>query len=51
MLVVAAALLLSGIVGLFPDCEWIAVAVLYVGLVIGIVCIVRVQKKFNNGIF
>ena len=54
MLVVSAALFLSGIVGLLGDSEkvaMIAIAVLVVGLVIGISCIIVVQKKYNNGIF
>ena len=51
MFVVSAALLLSGVVGLFDDAEIIAVAILSIGLFIGIVRIVAVQKKYNNGIF
>ena len=54
MMVISAALLLSGIVGLFGDAEAIAmaaVAVLFVGLIIGIACILAVQKKYNNGLF
>ena len=54
MLVVTMALLLSGIVGLLGDSEtmaMIAVAVLFVGLFMGVACIVAVQKKYNNGIF
>ena len=54
MLIVSMALLLSGIVGLSDDSEktaWIALAVLFVGLMVGIICIIVVQKKFNNGIF
>ena len=54
MFVVSMALLLSGIIGLFGDSEviaMIAVAVLFVGLFIGIAWIVAVQKKYNKGIF
>ena len=54
MLVVSASLLLSGIIGLLGASEvmaMIAVAVLFVGLFVGIVCIVAVQKKYNNGVF
>ena len=54
MLVASLALLLSGIVGLFGDSEpvaMIAVAVLFVGLSIGIACIVAVQIKYNKGVF
>ena len=54
MFVVSAALLLSGITGLFGASEVIAtvaVAVLFIGLFIGIALIVAVQKKYNKGIF
>ena len=54
MLVVSASLLLSGIIGLFGDTEiiaTIALAVLFVGLFIGIAWIIAVQKKYNNGLF
>ena len=54
MLVVSISLLLSGIIGLFGASEvmaMIAVAVLFVGLFVGIACIVAVQKKYNKGIF
>ena len=49
MLVMAAALLTSGIIGLLSDPAF-AVAVLFIGLVIGIACIVAVQKKYNQGV-
>ena len=54
MFVVSTALLLSGIISLFGDTEaiaMIAVAVLLIGLFIGIAWIVAVQKKYNKGIF
>ena len=54
MFVISIALLSSGIISLSGDSEKIAlisVAVLFVGLAIGAVCIVAVQKKYNNGIF
>ena len=54
MLVISTALLLSGIIGLFGDSEaiaMIAAAVLLIGLFIGIVWIVAVQKKYNKGMF
>ena len=54
MFVVSAALLLSGIIGLFGETEimaTIALAVLFGGLFIGIAWIVAVQKKYNKGIF
>ncbi len=54
MLVVSMALLLSGMLGLFGDSEaiaMIAVAVLFIGLFIGIARIIAVQIKYNKGIF
>ena len=54
MLVVSAAPLLSGIIALFGGADATAataVAVLLIGLFIGIAGIVAVQKKYNNGIF
>ena len=51
MLVLAAVMLLSGIIGLFENLLILAVAILMIGLVIGIVCIVAVQRKYNNGLF
>ena len=54
MLVIAIAMLFSGIVSLLDDSEItaiIAVAVLIIGLIIGFVCIAAVQKKYNNGVF
>ena len=51
MFVIAAALLLSGIIGLFDTLIILADAVLIIGLVIGIVCIVAVQGKYNKGVF
>ena len=54
MFIVSGALLVSGIISLFGDSETIAmlsIGVLFVGLFIGIACIIAVQKKYNNGIF
>ena len=54
MLVVSTALFLSGIVNLFGNSEkiaMIAVAVLFIGLIIGIACIIAVQIKYNKGVF
>lgn len=54
MMLNSAALLLSGIISLFGGSElisMIAVAVLFVGLFIGIAWIVAVQIKYNKGIF
>ena len=47
--VLAAALALSGIAGLIH--MGVALALLAIGLVVGIVAIVRVQKKYNGGVF
>lgn len=46
--------LASGIISLFGESDLIgkiSMAVLTVGMGVGIVCIAVVQKKFNNGIF
>ena len=51
MFVIAIALLLSGIIGLFDNFAILAVAVLIIGLVIGLGYIVAVQRKYNKGIF
>ena len=51
MLVIAAVMLLSGIIGLFEKLAILSVAILIIGLIIGIGCIVAVQKKYNNGLF
>ena len=51
MLVIAVAMLLSGIAGLFEKLAMLAVAVLMIGLLIGIGGIVAVQIKYNKGIF
>ena len=54
MLVITAAVLLSGVVGLFGSSDtvaMIAVSVLFGGLFIGICAIIAVQKKYNQGIF
>ena len=51
MLVIATAMLLSGIIGLFENFGLLAVAILIIGLVIGLGCIVAVQKKYNKGVF
>ena len=54
MFVVSAALLLSGIIGLFGISDimaMIAVVVLFIGLFIGIAWIIAVQIKYNKGIF
>ena len=51
MLVIAIIMLLSGIIGLFENLLILAVAILIIGLVIGLGCIVAVQKKYNKGVF
>ena len=51
MLVIATAMPLSGIIGLFKNLLMLAVAILIIGLVVGIGCIVAVQKKYNKGVF
>ena len=54
MLEITATLLLSGILGLLGNSDtvaMIAVTVLFVGLFVGIVWIIAVQKKYNQGIF
>lgn len=54
MLIISLSLFCSGIVALFGNSQtisMIAITVLFVGMLIGIVCIIIVQKKYNNGIF
>ena len=51
MLVIATVMLLSGIIGLFKNLLMLAVAILIIGLVVGIGCIIAVQIKYNNGLF
>ena len=51
ILVIATVMLLSGIIGLFKNLLMLAVAILIIGLVVGIGCIVAVQKKYNKGVF
>ena len=51
MLVIATVMLLSGLMGLFENFGLLAVVILIIGLVIGIGCIVAVQRKYNKGVF
>ena len=54
MLVISISLLISGIIGLFGNSKVIgaiSVAVLFIGLFIGITWIIAVQIKYNKGIF
>lgn len=54
LLVIAIALLFSGVIGLLGDSDviaMVAVAILIIGIGVGIGCIIAVQKKYNKGIF
>ena len=51
MLVIAIVMIISGIIGLFENLVMLAVAILIIGLMIGMGCIIAVQRKFNNGLF
>ena len=51
MFVMAAAMVLSGVIGLLEHLAALAVAVLIVGLGIGVGCIIAVQRKYNKGVF
>jgi len=54
LFVIAAAPLVSGIVGLFSHSDSLvitAVLVLMIGIVLGVCCILAVQKKYNKGLF
>ena len=50
--VIAAAMVLSGILALFGEAVmWLPMIVLLMGLAVGIVLIIRVQKRYNGGMF
>ena len=51
MLLIATVMLLSGIIGLFEKLLILSVAILIIGFVLGMGCIVAVQKKYNKGVF
>ena len=52
MAVIAASMALSGVAALlWENAMWIAVTVLIVGLFAGLAAILRVQKKYNGGVF
>jgi len=51
LLVIAIALLLSGVIGLLDNLAVLSVVVLIIGLCIGVGCIVAVQRKYNEGVF
>ena len=50
--VIAGTMALSGGISLFGESAmWIAIAVLLMGLITGCLCIFRVQRKYNGGVF
>ena len=51
MFIIATAMLISGIMGLFKNLAVTAVSILLIGLVIGICWIVAVQRKYNKELF
>lgn len=54
LFIMAATMLISGIISLFSDAETvilIALGVLIVGVLVGIVQLFHVQKKYGGGIF
>ena len=51
MFVLAAAMVLSGLIGLADHASGLAVAVLMIGIAIGSGCIIAVQHRYNKGIF
>jgi hypothetical protein len=54
MWILAAAPALSGIIGMLGESGWVVTAslgVLFAGFAVGIVAILRVQKKYNDGLF
>ena len=52
MAVLAVTMALSGAVALLGQSTmWGAVAVLIIGLIVGIMAIVRIQKKYNGSVF
>ena len=50
MFTMAAVMGMSGLLALFTE-SFLPILVLFLGLAVGIVQIVLVQKKFNNGVF
>ena len=50
MFTISAAMAASGLVALFDD-GFLPILILFLGLAAGIVKIILVQKKFNNGVF
>ena len=51
MVIMAAAALASGVLGLFAKTEKIAVLVLFLGFGVSIALMIFVQKKYNGGVF
>lgn len=52
MAVMAVAMALSAAASLLGEgAAWVAITILTVGLVAGVIAIVRVQKKYNGGMF
>ena len=51
MLILPIAMILSGLGALVSDSPAPALAVLFLGLTVGICCILAVQKKYNRGLF
>jgi len=52
MRVIAGTLALSAAVSLFGEgAMWGAIGILLVGLIVGIAAIIRVQKRYNGGVF
>ena len=48
----AGAMALSGVIALFGEpAMWGAIAVWMIGFTVGVIAIVRVQKKYNGGVF
>jgi len=50
MFTMAAAMAVSGLLALFTD-SFLPVLILFLGLAAGIIQIILVQKKYNNGVF
>ena len=52
MAIMAGTIAVSGIIALFGESlMWLATAVLLAGQAAGIIAIIRVQKKYNGGVF
>ena len=50
--VIAISMALSGVIALFGEkIMWLAMAVLFAGLAVGLIMIFCVQKKYNGGVF